>query len=269
MSFGRLVTAALLTIAMSAGVSGASAHSGAGGMARAKSTPMIFGQQVMPPIGYIAFCIRNVLDCGGGTDNPETMRLTTARWQELNEINDHVNAMPQAEDIDLFQQTEYWAYPTAERGGDCEDLALEKRRLLIEQGWPASALLMAVAREKNGSGHAVLIVVTHQGDYVLDNKDRRILPWKDTPYLWVKRQSRERPYVWVNLDRKTFQLDANAAMPPLNAEAPFLRYARLATEILSGRQSATSAEGETAALRPGFEALPAKATPRQTIGDLR
>ncbi len=59
------------------------------------------------------------------------------------------------------------AYPPT--AGDCEDIALLKRRDLIEKGWPVGALLMTVVRQANGEGHAVLTVLTDRGDLVLDN----------------------------------------------------------------------------------------------------
>jgi len=256
MLLGRLVIAASFIVTLSAcdttgSIDRSHAPLGFGSnQARALSTHMPVGEQVMPPLGYIAFCIRNADECRGGTNNPETVELTPALWTQINEINDHVNSMPQVDDFELYQQAEYWTYPTAEYGGDCEDLALEKRRLLMEQGWPESALLMAVAREWNGNGHAVLIVVTDKGDYVLDNKSWQIRRWQDAPYTWVKRQSRERPFIWVNLDRKNFRMEANAALPPLGSEASFLRYARLATD--KAKDKAKADASETAALRPSI-----------------
>ena len=51
--------------------------------------------------------------------------------------------------------------------GDCEDLVLQKRRLLVQAGWPISSLLITVARQANGDGHAVLTVLTDRGDVIL------------------------------------------------------------------------------------------------------
>ena len=52
--------------------------------------------------------------------------------------------------------------------GDCKEFALAKRSRLIDLGWPASALLIAIAHVPSGELHAVLIVVTDDGDLVLD-----------------------------------------------------------------------------------------------------
>jgi predicted transglutaminase-like cysteine proteinase len=183
---------------------------------------MPVGQQVIPPYGYVAFCMRNPKECEGGTDAPRNMELTQARWAELNQVNDYVNNnVPQVEDISNYGVSEIWSYPN-ERGGDCEDLALLKRKMLIERGWAPEDLLVTVVREWNGAGHAILTVDTDKGEYVLDNKNWAIVAWNDAPYTWVKRQSRERPYIWVNLDQSSFRVASNDALPPLGAPIPFL-----------------------------------------------
>jgi len=187
------------------------------------SAPQPAGQQVVPPFGFIDFCVRQVADCSGGTDRPATPALTPAKWSELSTVNDYVNALPQIDDEDNYQRVEYWTYP-GERGGDCEDLALAKRKLLIERGWPVSALLLATAEEWNGEFHAVLIVETDRGEFVLDNLNREIVAWHDAPYVWKKRQSRERPFVWVDLDTKTFR--AETTPMPRIGEPPFVAAAR-------------------------------------------
>ena len=61
---------------------------------------------------------------------------------------------------------------------------------------------MTVVIDQDGAGHAVLMVRTDRGDFVLDNKQDAVLPWKRTGYVYVKRegaQGRE----WVSLGRWT------------------------------------------------------------------
>src|SRR5690606_23222094 len=101
-------------------------------------------------------------------------------------------------DLDYYQVGELWTYPDGY--GDCEDFVLAKRRLLIEQGWDPSTLLIAVVRQSNGDGHAVLMVRTDRGDLVLDNLDSMIRVWSDTPYQFIKRQSQANPGEWVLID---------------------------------------------------------------------
>ena len=54
--------------------------------------------------------------------------------------------------------------------GDCEDYQLLKRKLLVDAGLPRRALRMSVVLDEKGEGHAVLMVRTDRGDFILDNK---------------------------------------------------------------------------------------------------
>ena len=56
-----------------------------------------------------------------------------------------------------------------------------------------------MVRDKKEKGHAVLTVVTDQGDFILDNQNEDILLWSKTGYRFVKRQSQSNPNVWVSL----------------------------------------------------------------------
>lgn len=201
------------------------------------------GRQVMPPPGYIAFCLRNPAGCMGGSDRPVPIHLSSERWRELNDINDFVNAsVPERDDLSLYGRQEYWAYADAERGGDCEDLALLKQRLLAQRGWPLTALSVAVVRQWNGDGHAVLMVATDRGDLVLDNMTWKILPWRQAPYEWLMRQSHRRPYIWVALDPDGD--DGTAVLknlPPLGTEPPFVAAARRFKQITASLAETRSA----------------------------
>jgi predicted transglutaminase-like cysteine proteinase len=71
--------------------------------------------------------------------------------------------------------------------------------MLIKAGWPRSALLITVVRDKKGAGHAVLTVRTTRGEFVLDNQEALVLPWEESGYRFVKRQSQSDPNTWVTL----------------------------------------------------------------------
>lgn len=62
--------------------------------------------------------------------------------------------------------------------GDCEDFALTKAKILLDLGYPASALHIETAMIKGsetpGTGHAWLVVQTDQGDYALDTSSDSI-----------------------------------------------------------------------------------------------
>src|SRR5690606_7936840 len=60
--------------------------------------------------------------------------------------------------------------------GDCEDYVLAKRRALIKAGIPASSLRIAYVKTRKGVGHAILVVRTSKGDFVLDNLNKSVRP---------------------------------------------------------------------------------------------
>lgn len=63
-------------------------------------------------------------------------------------------------------------WKVAETEGDCEDIAIRKRRDLIVAGFPAEKLSVLVV-----PGHAMLLARTNAGDYVLDSASDRISTW--------------------------------------------------------------------------------------------
>ena len=131
--------------------------------------------------------------------NDARFSATPEKLSELDEVNRAVNkAVEPATDLEVYGVNELWTLP--ENKGDCEDFALLKRRILMERGWPASALLLTVVRDEKNEGHAILTARTSQGDFVLDNKTDDVRIWNKTPYHFVMRQSYINPRVWVSLD---------------------------------------------------------------------
>jgi predicted transglutaminase-like cysteine proteinase len=152
----------------------------------------------LPPIGYVTFCREHKAECRPSRRFSDRVQLTPAKFRELDQINAAVNrAVNPITDLELYGKVEVWTYPSKQ--GDCEDYVLLKRRMLIERGWPESTLLITVVRDENNEGHAVLTVRTDAGDFVLDNKQRDVLRWADTPYTFIKRQSERNPLVWISL----------------------------------------------------------------------
>jgi predicted transglutaminase-like cysteine proteinase len=154
--------------------------------------------QTSIPIGHADFCKRYPTECMANPTVVEDVHLAASNWQQLLDINTQMNTtiVPET-DQQLYHVAEYWTYPHGY--GDCEDIALAKRRRLIEDGWPVSDLLMTVARENDGEGHAVLMVRTDRGDLILDNQDSVIRDWKDSPYHFLKRQSQANAGEWVGI----------------------------------------------------------------------
>ena len=149
------------------------------------------------PVGYYDYCERRPARCRLKADD-RAVELTTATWRTMVSVNRRVNrAVRPVTDIDLFGVTEFWDYPG--EAGDCEDYVLEKRRQLHEGGFPLGSLLITVAHDEYGGGHAVLTVVTDKGDFVLDNVEKRVLPWQKAELHYLKRQARSDPNAWVDL----------------------------------------------------------------------
>jgi predicted transglutaminase-like cysteine proteinase len=170
----------------------------------ARLTPFSERQMVVygaagAPVGYLKFCTENPGECRRRGQKEAEVILTNAKWAELQAINLEVNlAVKPMSDQAQYDTIEKWTYPFTGKG-DCEDYVLQKIRRLTERGWPQSVLLITVVRDEHGEGHAVLTVRTSRGDLVLDNKHSRILPWQQTPYQFIKRQSSADPQRWNSL----------------------------------------------------------------------
>ncbi|MBL8589658.1 MAG: transglutaminase-like cysteine peptidase [Methylobacteriaceae bacterium] len=158
------------------------------------------GGQTSTPYGWIDFCRRHAADCGGAGAVALDLDLSHPQaWRTLERVNTQVNTRIEAvTDLEHHGVEEYWSYPDDGRG-DCEDFVLLKRRLLIAAGVPRQALLITVVRDERDDGHAVLTVKTSAGEFVLDNKRAAILPWTQTGYRFVKRQSQTDPNVWLEV----------------------------------------------------------------------
>ena len=160
---------------------------------------MMTGEQARPPIGWVQFCTDRPHECDVAPSEPRDVVLSTRTWKDLVRINNKVNeTIKPMTDLDHYGVVEKWTYP--EDGyGDCEDYVLLKRRMLIDAGWPREALLITVVRDGKGDGHAVLTVKTDRGEFILDNQSAAVVPWYESGYRFVKRQSQSDPNVWISL----------------------------------------------------------------------
>ncbi|ODT78871.1 MAG: transglutaminase [Pelagibacterium sp. SCN 64-44] len=150
------------------------------------------------PVGHLEFCKSRPAECRAHDQVVPATVLTETNWQQLVSVNAYYNQnIVPVTDQQLYQVEEFWTYPNGY--GDCEDFALIKRRDLIAAGWHPSTLMIAVVKEANGNGHAVLLARTDRGDLVLDNQDGAIRLWSDTPYKFIKRQSQANAGQWVDM----------------------------------------------------------------------
>ena len=157
------------------------------------------GGVAKPIAAWVEFCQRNPKECAVDLSEPATVTLTTAVWRTLTAVNRRVNTrIKPMTDQAHWGVTDRWDFPD-DGYGDCEDYQLLKRRMLVERGLPRRALRMTVVIDEIGEGHAVLMVRTDRGDYILDNKTMAVLPWARTPYTYVKREGQD-SMAWVSLN---------------------------------------------------------------------
>ena len=154
------------------------------------------------PIGHAMFCQQFPSECRVKARTTKAPKLTRKRWKEIVSINSQINRMvTPVTDMDYYGVEEHWTYPRDH--GDCEDYVLLKRHMLMQNGWPASSLLITVVKQPNGDGHAVLTVRTDRADYVLDNLSTKVKQWNKTPYRYIKRQSARHSGHWITIrDRR-------------------------------------------------------------------
>ncbi len=162
-----------------------------------------FTDKLDTPIGHRMYCQYYPVDCTA--HEGKITLLTAKRKLQLLMVNRHVNHSVRYE-VDTITYSHYvikhyledfWSYPTSGYG-DCEDYALEKRSILERLGWPISSLLLVMGTQ-NGAGHAVLLVRTSEGDFVLNNQEDAIISWK---HAWfdidtIRRQSASNSSKWV------------------------------------------------------------------------
>lgn len=154
----------------------------------------------MAPAGFYMLCAsvpsackitraRNVPADAGG------LRLSLDTLSVIDRVNREVNAamrpQPESAGKDLWK--------IGGSSGDCEDYALTKRAALLRKGFPSSSLLMAAVVTGRGEDHAILVVRTDRGDFVLDNLNNTVKPWTRTGYTFLSMQDQKNPRLWNKL----------------------------------------------------------------------
>ena len=164
---------------------------------------MRMSERTSPPAGHVYYCANNPAACsryGQGA-----VKLSQSSWDQLIEINNTINHSIKAKADGRIDE---WSSYVTE--GDCEDYALTKQQELLSKGWPSDSLLLATAFLPDGTYHAVLIVRTDRGEFVLDNLNPSVLPWQEVPYRWNKRQAVGNPQIWQRV----------AGAPPQGTDRP-------------------------------------------------
>jgi predicted transglutaminase-like cysteine proteinase len=195
----QLLTAAgLATTLLGIVAAGVPAHAFPQSNLPVRSDAILSSGQAGPTPAWIAFCKQMPDECTLDPSEPAIIALDQQVWKLIVEVNERVNGriLP-VTDQDHWGVADRWDYPD-DGLGDCEDIQILKRRLLIEAGLPRRALRMTVVVDELGAGHAVLMALTDRGDYILDNKRGAVLPWQETGYRYVKREGSESAaWVWL------------------------------------------------------------------------
>lgn len=116
-----------------------------------------------PPLGMQIFCVNHASSCKA--DSRSSVEMSDRLMGMLSQVNSSVNRS-------MRYRAESGPIDTWKIGGssgDCEDYALTKRSRLISKGVPAGALRIATTYTRRGEPHAILVVKTSKGDFVLDN----------------------------------------------------------------------------------------------------
>jgi Predicted periplasmic protein len=139
------------------------------------------------PLSMQFFCAQNRNECRAGGSAQVTM--TPNLMAVLKQVNRHVNSSirPKVDTADI------WQLNPAE--GDCEDYVLTKRSMLIRNGVPAGSLRIAYTHTRRGEPHAVLVVRTSEGDYVLDNLNNSVKTLQASGYR-IRSMSNANPTHW-------------------------------------------------------------------------
>lgn len=134
------------------------------------------------PLGYQLMCLKTPAECKGG--GKAQVSASADVMATLKRVNRSVNAAIRPRND---KGRDVWN-ANATSAGDCEDYVLAKRRQLIKAGLPPSALRIAHVKTRRGEGHAILVVNTAKGKFVLDNLTSAIKPLAQTGYRIVSMQ---------------------------------------------------------------------------------
>lgn len=183
-----LAAAALLVMAAAASLNRQAS-------AEAVKGNMPTGGRASPQAAQRQFCKEHRSECRALSGNHPPHRMTRQAMAKLKSVTQVVNraVKPRSDG-----PNDVWSYPDSGYG-DCEDYVLLKRKVLNQAGISLSNLLVTVVSHNGGELHAVLTVRTDKGDFILDNLNNDVKPWRQTGYRFLKRQSSAHAGRWVKI----------------------------------------------------------------------
>ena len=147
-----------------------------------------------PVLAHVRFCIVYPDQCEVRPDRRDRNASAAALLEQAQRVNVAVNRA-----IAPLPDEGFDSWDVDVDAGDCEDYALQKRKELLQLGWPTKALRIALTRTPHGTYHAVLLATIEGTDYVLDNMTARVVPWATTPYTFLFVQDAHDPKAWHDI----------------------------------------------------------------------
>ena len=156
--------------------------------------PFLVARKAMPaPAGFGELCGRYRWLCA---TSGARRSLDPSALKIADHVNRRVNhQVHQVSDRSQYGREDVWMLPSR-RGGDCEDIAMLKKLRLVEAGVAPETLLVATVLDTKRAPHAVLVIRTTAGDFVLDNLRDGIRPWRQTGYSFLLMQDPKVPTRW-------------------------------------------------------------------------
>ena len=167
---------------------------------------------VSAPAGAADLCGRYPWACLRSASAP--VRISGSQLDYAVSLNRQINRQVRSiSDQAQYGVTEHWALPTS-RGGACEDFALLKKKQLIAAGLDPQMLLIATALDRRRQAHAVLVMRTERGDFILDNLRDEVLHWAQTGYTYLRMQDPADPRRWTAVIEGGILRNDNAVSSP-------------------------------------------------------
>ena len=160
----------------------------------AETATLSLRKAIAAPDGFADVCNRYDWACAAGSKGQVRGKALLSLAREVNNAINH--QYRQVTDRSQYGTEEVWALPTSSRGGDCEDFVLAKKHSLIEAGVAPGRLLIATVLDRRRALHAVLVLRTEEGDFVLDNLNNRVKGWQETGYSFLRMQNPDAPHRW-------------------------------------------------------------------------
>lgn len=171
------------------------------------------------PTAYLEFCAANSGACAkAGAEQVQWSHALQSLISDVHTaVNTEIRFITDQEDLGA---EEVWRYPI-HGWGDCEDIALEKRRRLLSFGLPSAAMSMAIVHHRTERfSHALLLLETTRGTFSLDSLDAEVGCWDKGAFNFETRERQDGRWdrydqsVWHHRSAATVELEtASSACP--------------------------------------------------------